>query len=188
MVTFHKTGEHHRVTIRSITGRASPQHFIGHIDVGQTSVNMKDMTQQLKVSSACETGYFVTPKTLLPHIFRAYDLDREGGICEPGMNQTSSMSRRSPVGYIQDPMLDGSNDTAALTLEEWNEWIDTQLALDTIFPIAPRHDSASDVFGLAGGGQVPLTGYDTDSSLQDLSLMAGAILGSSGHLSLLSGG
>ncbi|ROW17335.1 hypothetical protein VPNG_01322 [Cytospora leucostoma] len=98
------------------------------------------------------------------------------------------MFQSSHEGYIRDPMIDGSDDSDVYSPEEWNQWNNTQLGPDPNFPVDPRHDSASDVSGLAGVGQGPYEGFNHGISPQELSFGAGAILGPSGHFSLLNGG
>lgn len=87
-------------------------------------------------------------------------------------------------------MIDGSNDPADLSQEEWNELTGRTLAgVDTNLSEFRSHDSTFDAIGLAGGGSnVHPTGVNTGVSPEVLSVRGGVSLGPSGHFSSLSGG
>jgi hypothetical protein len=78
-------------------------------------------------------------------------------------------------------MIDGSNDSEDLTLDEWVALVNPQPGLDMT-------DNASDATGLAGGGSgMTYTGFSNGISPEDLSIRPGATLGTSAQPSLLSG-
>ncbi|ROW03816.1 hypothetical protein VMCG_05374 [Cytospora schulzeri] len=97
------------------------------------------------------------------------------------------MPPRRPLSYIRDPMIDGSNDSASLTPDDW-VWTNSPSGLDTNFE-PPRHYNTFGATGLTGGGSdSAFIGFDSGISPEELYNGNGVNLGPSGQLSLLSGG
>lgn len=87
-------------------------------------------------------------------------------------------------------MIDGSNDSADLTSDEWIALFSSQSGLDmTTNSSSPfANDSTIDATGLAGGGSdMTYTEFNDGISPEDLSIRPGATLGTSAQPSLLSG-
>lgn len=87
-------------------------------------------------------------------------------------------------------MIDGSNDSEALTPDEWVALVNPQPGLDmTTNSSGPfATDNAFDATGLAGGGSgMTYTGFSNGISPEDLSIRPGATLGTSAQPSQLSG-
>lgn len=87
-------------------------------------------------------------------------------------------------------MIDGSNDSADLTSDEWIAFVNSQSGFDmTTNSSGPfANDSTFDTTGLAGGGSdMTYTEFNNGISPEDLSIRPGALLEASAQPSLLSG-
>lgn len=86
-------------------------------------------------------------------------------------------------------MIDGSNDSAVFTPDEWDSWLNSRSGLDNTKSSDPLgNHSTFDATGLAGGGSnMTLTDFSNGIAPEDLSIRTGVSLGTSAQLSPLSG-